>query len=107
VVTAFQNDILKHNVVNEKTEENTKPIISNSGSEFERLKEEYDLAKDQINFLNSVIVDMQHKNEALLCKVQVLEMGIPSQEADDYNRLVTCDSLLCIHMKTYTIHKRI
>ncbi|XP_011499541.1 PREDICTED: CAP-Gly domain-containing linker protein 2 [Ceratosolen solmsi marchali] len=78
------NDILKHNVI-ENTEENTKSILHSSESEFEKLKEEYDLAKGQIDFLNSVIVDMQHKNEALSCKIQVLEMGIPTQEADDYN----------------------
>ncbi|XP_017893436.1 restin homolog isoform X3 [Ceratina calcarata] len=49
-----------------------------------KLKEEYETAKGQIDFLNSVIVDMQRKNETLLCKVEVLEMGIPANEADDY-----------------------
>ncbi|XP_006560516.2 restin homolog isoform X7 [Apis mellifera] len=51
-----------------------------------KLKEEYETAKSQIDFLNSVIVDMQRKNETLLCKVEVLEMGIPSNEADEYTK---------------------
>ncbi|KAI4503130.1 hypothetical protein M0802_002174 [Mischocyttarus mexicanus] len=51
-----------------------------------RLKEENEMVKGQIEFLNSVIVDMQRKNETLLCKIEVLEMGVPANEADDYNR---------------------
>ncbi|PBC31904.1 CAP-Gly domain-containing linker protein [Apis cerana cerana] len=51
-----------------------------------KLKEEYETAKSQIDFLNSVIVDMQRKNETLLCKVEVLEMGIPSNEANEYTK---------------------
>lgn len=74
-----------HRVANVKTDENAKSIMSSSDSKYTKLKEEYDEAKGQIDFLNSVIVDMQRKNEALSCKVQVLEMGIPTQEADDYN----------------------
>lgn len=72
-------------MVTKKTEENSKPISSGSNSEVEKLKEDFDMATGQIAFLNSVIVDLQHKNEKLDAKVQVLEMGIPSQEADDYN----------------------
>jgi CAP-Gly domain-containing linker protein 1 len=51
-----------------------------------RLQEENDTAKSQIDFLNSVIVDMQRKNEGLLCKIEVLEMGVPANEAEDYSR---------------------
>jgi len=51
-----------------------------------RLQEENDTAKSQIDFLNSVIVDMQRKNENLLCKIEVLEMGVPANEAEDYSR---------------------
>lgn len=51
-----------------------------------KLQEENDTAKSQIDFLNSVIVDMQRKNETLLCKIEVLEMGIPANEAEDYTR---------------------
>lgn len=53
-----------------------------------KLQEENDTAKSQIDFLNSVIVDMQRKNETLLCKIEVLEMGVPANEADDYSRCV-------------------
>ncbi|XP_015603159.1 restin homolog isoform X2 [Cephus cinctus] len=60
----------------------------NNGTDMEpqKLLEEYEMAKGQIEFLNSVIVDMQRKNETLLCKIEVLEMGVPANEADDYNR---------------------
>ncbi|XP_070153041.1 CAP-Gly domain-containing linker protein 1 isoform X2 [Polyergus mexicanus] len=51
-----------------------------------KLQEENDTTKSQIDFLNSVIVDMQRKNESLLCKIEVLEMGVPANEADDYTR---------------------
>ncbi|XP_011684340.1 PREDICTED: CAP-Gly domain-containing linker protein 2 isoform X2 [Wasmannia auropunctata] len=51
-----------------------------------KLQEENDTAKSQIDFLNSVIVDMQRKNENLLCKIEVLEMGVPANEAEDYSR---------------------
>ncbi|XP_058800025.1 CAP-Gly domain-containing linker protein 2 isoform X2 [Phymastichus coffea] len=78
-------DTSNHKVTNDKTEESAKPILSRLDVDIEKLKEEYELAKGQIDFLNSVIVDMQRKNETLTCKIEVLEMGIPSQEADDYN----------------------
>lgn len=32
---------------------------------------------------------MQRKNEALICKVEVLEMGVPANEADEYTQFVT------------------
>ncbi|XP_078045829.1 cytoplasmic linker protein 190 isoform X2 [Augochlora pura] len=51
-----------------------------------KLKEENENAQTQINFLNSVIVDMQRKNDVLKCKVEVLEMGVPANEADDYTQ---------------------
>ncbi|XP_011148212.2 restin homolog isoform X3 [Harpegnathos saltator] len=60
--------------------------IVTKDADIAKLQEENDTAKSQIDFLNSVIVDMQRKNETLLCKIEVLEMGIPTNEADDYNR---------------------
>lgn len=81
----LQKDTSNHKVSNHKTEESAKPILSGSDADIEKLKEEYELAKGQIDFLNSVIVDMKSKNDKLTCKVEVLEMGIPVQESDDYN----------------------
>lgn len=60
-------------------------IVTND-MDITKLQEENDTAKSQIDFLNSVIVDMQRKNETLLCKIEVLEMGIPANEAEDYTR---------------------
>ncbi|KAL6426797.1 hypothetical protein ACFW04_009253 [Cataglyphis niger] len=73
------------------SQENLKNIFDGTGDMkqqhiVEKLQEENDTAKSQIDFLNSVIVDMQRKNESLLCKIEVLEMGVPANEADDYTR---------------------
>ncbi|XP_011883453.1 PREDICTED: restin homolog isoform X2 [Vollenhovia emeryi] len=64
----------------------TKQHIVAKDNDVAKLQEENDTAKSQIDFLNSVIVDMQRKNESLLCKIEVLEMGIPANEAEDYTR---------------------
>lgn len=53
---------------------------------FEKTLADNEIYKGQIEFLNSVIVDMQRKNEKLLCKIEVLEMGVPATEADDYSK---------------------
>ncbi|XP_014485413.1 PREDICTED: restin homolog isoform X2 [Dinoponera quadriceps] len=66
--------------------EDIKQHIVTKDIDVAKLQEENDTTKSQIDFLNSVIVDMQRKNETLLCKIEVLEMGVPSNEADDYNR---------------------
>ena len=55
-------------------------------NELKKLEDEMKTYKGQIDFLNSVIVDMQRKNETLACKIEVLEMGVPANEADDYSR---------------------
>lgn len=64
----------------------TKQHIVTKDIDVAKLQEENDSAKSQIDFLNSVIVDMQRKNESLLCKIEVLEMGVPANEAEDYTR---------------------
>lgn len=64
----------------------TKQHIVPKDIDVAKLQEENDTAKSQIDFLNSVIVDMQRKNESLLCKIEVLEMGVPANEAEDYTR---------------------
>ncbi|XP_034952546.1 restin homolog isoform X4 [Chelonus insularis] len=61
-------------------------VNSGDESEFAKMIEDNEMLKSQVNFLNSVIVDMQQKNEKLLCKIEVLEMGVPANEADDYSR---------------------
>lgn len=64
----------------------TKQHIVAKDIDVAKLQEENDTAKSQIDFLNSVIIDMQRKNESLLCKIEVLEMGVPANEAEDYTR---------------------
>ncbi|XP_012277804.1 restin homolog isoform X2 [Orussus abietinus] len=59
---------------------------NNNEVSIQKLLEENETVKSQVDFLNSVIVDMQRKNEALTCKIEVLEMGVPANEADDYSR---------------------
>ncbi|XP_014223669.1 restin homolog isoform X2 [Trichogramma pretiosum] len=102
LISKHDEAMMKLNIENEKFKNNDKDDLainecsnkknieskSANGLELEQLKSEYEEAKGQINFLNSVIVDMQHKNEKLKSKVEVLEMGIPPQEADDYSHLI-------------------
>uniref|UniRef100_A0ABD2WJ57 CAP-Gly domain-containing protein n=1 Tax=Trichogramma kaykai TaxID=54128 RepID=A0ABD2WJ57_9HYME len=102
LISKHDEAMMKLNIENEKFKNNDKNDLainecsnkknieskSANGLELEQLKSEYEEAKGQINFLNSVIVDMQHKNEKLKSKVEVLEMGIPPQEADDYSHLI-------------------
>jgi len=49
------------------------------------LLEEKELAQVQIEFLNSVIVDLQRKNEDLKARVEILEIGISPADADELN----------------------
>jgi CAP-Gly domain-containing linker protein 1 len=50
-----------------------------------KLVEEKELAQGQIDFLNSVIVDLQRKNEDLKARIEILEIGISPADADELN----------------------
>ncbi|KAG7198920.1 hypothetical protein KM043_015737 [Ampulex compressa] len=76
----------------------------------QKLKEENESVKYQIEFLNSVIVEMQGKNEALLSKIEVLEMGVPADEADDYSRVTlekraTAPRMFCDICDCFDLHE--
>jgi len=49
------------------------------------LVEERDEAQSQVNFLNSVIVDLQRKNEKLQAQIALLESGVTTAEAEEFN----------------------
>jgi CAP-Gly domain-containing linker protein 1 len=49
------------------------------------LLEEKELAQAQMDFLNSVIVDLQRKNEDLKTRIEILEIGISPADADELN----------------------
>ncbi|XP_070572660.1 CAP-Gly domain-containing linker protein 1-like isoform X3 [Ptychodera flava] len=71
-----------HNNVNTSSatdDMNGDPLIA-------QLKEEKDLAEGQVNFLNSVIVDLQRKNEELQARIDAIEeSGINgTDEFDDF-----------------------
>ena len=77
---------MNHKSALQNTEESSLRFENDSNSsELEKLKGELTEAQNQIGFLNSVIVEIQRKNEKLSAKVEVLLMGIPAQESDDYN----------------------
>jgi CAP-Gly domain-containing linker protein 1 len=50
-----------------------------------KLVEEKELSQRQIDFLNSVIVDLQRKNEDLKARIEILEIGISPADADELN----------------------
>ncbi|XP_053375815.1 CAP-Gly domain-containing linker protein 1-like isoform X3 [Mercenaria mercenaria] len=53
-----------------------------SSALIEQLKEENLTAQGQVDFLNSVIVDLQHKNEELKTRLEAMEQGV-TNGADD------------------------
>lgn len=67
--TSALKDNLNNNNVQEKTD--------NSHGIYLQIAEDREAAENQVHFLNSVIVDMQRKNETLLERVQYLERVIP------------------------------
>ncbi|CAG2058308.1 unnamed protein product [Timema podura] len=54
-----------------------------------RLVEEKEFTQGQIDFLNSVIVDLHGKNDDLKARIEILEMGISPADANDMH-LVRC-----------------
>lgn len=49
---------------------------SEPDSEFEKLKVDKDALEQQVHFMNSVIVDMQHKNDDLRSRLEILETEV-------------------------------
>ena len=60
-------------------------ICTISDPTHQKLVEEKELAQGQIDFLNSVIVDLQRKNDDLKARVEILETGISPADADELN----------------------
>ncbi|KAA0704236.1 CAP-Gly domain-containing linker protein 1 [Triplophysa tibetana] len=58
-------------------------VISSGDAAMEQLREEKEFAEGQINFLNSVIVDLQRKNEEL--KVKLKKMALTEFNGNDEN----------------------
>jgi len=48
--------------------------------------EERETAQSQINFLNSVIVDLQQKNDKMKANIEFLEMGINPEDVAELQR---------------------
>jgi hypothetical protein len=48
--------------------------------------QEREEAQSQINFLNSVIVDLQSKNDKMKANIEFLEMGISPEDVADLQR---------------------
>lgn len=50
-------------------------------SHIKQILEEKDQLEGQVNFLNSLIVDMQRKNDELKSRIEIFEMGNVSDDA--------------------------
>jgi hypothetical protein len=48
--------------------------------------EERETAQSQINFLNSVIVDLQTKNDKMKANIEFLEMGISPEDVAELQK---------------------
>nr|CAD7453456.1 unnamed protein product [Timema tahoe] len=56
---------------------------NNDDPNHHRLVEEKEFTQGQIDFLNSVIVDLHGKNDDLKARIEILEMGISPADAND------------------------
>ncbi|XP_029693200.1 CAP-Gly domain-containing linker protein 1 isoform X2 [Takifugu rubripes] len=66
-----------------KASEDATGAPSSGGAVLEQLREEKEFAEGQINFLNSVIVDLQRKNEELKVKLKKLALAEFNGNDDD------------------------
>lgn len=59
----------------EKSSNPTSDLDEDGDPAVARLQEEKEMAEGQVNFLNSVIVDLQHKNDELRARLEAIENG--------------------------------
>ncbi|CAG9817430.1 unnamed protein product [Phaedon cochleariae] len=59
----------------------------NTANDYKQLLEEKLMAENQVAFLNSIIVDMQKKNEVQQARIEILEMGYSSSAADELTKM--------------------
>ncbi|XP_056874622.1 CAP-Gly domain-containing linker protein 1 isoform X1 [Takifugu flavidus] len=74
---------LEQRLVGTKASEDASGAPSSGGAVLEQLREEKEFAEGQINFLNSVIVDLQRKNEELKVKLKKLALAEFNGNDDD------------------------
>eukprot|EP00066_Takifugu_rubripes_P013790 XP_011603056.1 PREDICTED: CAP-Gly domain-containing linker protein 1-like [Takifugu rubripes] len=74
---------LEQRLVGTKASEDATGAPSSGGAVLEQLREEKEFAEGQINFLNSVIVDLQRKNEELKVKLKKLALAEFNGNDDD------------------------
>ncbi|XP_057665093.1 restin homolog isoform X3 [Diorhabda carinulata] len=71
--------MLKDNVV--------KVVPNGSTGDVQQLMEDKLFAENQVNFLNSIIADMQKKSEEQKARIEILEMGYSSSAVDELTSL--------------------
>ncbi|XP_045491706.1 CAP-Gly domain-containing linker protein 2 isoform X4 [Colias croceus] len=82
----LQKDISKRNSeIRDKNDNNAMGTLGQGDTAPARSEEDKDMLDGQVNFLNSVIVDMQKKNEQLMARVQALEGGNITAEPTLFN----------------------
>ncbi|CAG4911651.1 unnamed protein product [Colias eurytheme] len=82
----LQKDISKRNSeIRDKNDNNAMGTLGQGDTAPARSEEDKDMLDGQVNFLNSVIVDMQKKNEQLMARVQALEGGNITAEPPLFN----------------------
>ncbi|KAK7075320.1 hypothetical protein SK128_012421 [Halocaridina rubra] len=67
---------LEKKIVDLQVQVASKDISNNDADNFfKQIKDEKDQLEGQVNFLNSVIVDMQRKNDDLKTRIEILQLG--------------------------------
>ncbi|XP_030027149.1 restin homolog isoform X6 [Manduca sexta] len=69
----LQKELAKGKDVKDKNDNNAVGILGEGDTASQKTLEEKEMLDGQVSFLNSVIVDMQRKNEQLMARVQALE----------------------------------
>ncbi|XP_038215361.1 restin homolog isoform X5 [Zerene cesonia] len=82
----LQKEISKRNSeIRDKNDNNAMGTLGQGDTAPARSEEDKDMLDGQVNFLNSVIVDMQRKNEQLMARVQALEGSTIANEPPLFN----------------------
>ncbi|KAK9885999.1 hypothetical protein WA026_014785 [Henosepilachna vigintioctopunctata] len=62
-------------------------LVNNKQYDYQKLLEDKLQAENQVKFLNSIIVDMQKKNEEQQLKIEILESGYSPAAAEELHLL--------------------
>ncbi|KAG6452702.1 hypothetical protein O3G_MSEX007770 [Manduca sexta] len=103
----LQKELAKGKDVKDKNDNNAVGILGEGDTASQKTLEEKEMLDGQVSFLNSVIVDMQRKNEQLMARVQALEGSSVVNEPPLFNgrsRRAVAPRLFCDICDVFDAH---